>query len=437
MIGAGGFSRAPSGVAVCVDPDSYLYFSGIEKMPHQETTAIDSENHGFYAAITHAGIQCDVILIAQLRKGAAKGYKALVLPSSMLMDAEAAEILKSHVESGGTVIADAPFATMGRWGRASDIAPNNGLNLLFGLKYDRIHAAISSGTVTSAQNKIPLYPPTESLILHGAQVLGTLENGRPGLVAQTSGKGKTIFFAGRVGAAYLANPDQDNLDNELKKILASAHIDPFIELSPAIAKDLDCSHLMDAKGNLLLVAATQGAKGKMSKEVKDVKMTIPCARPADYKAAFLLMPTRVENGTVRSGPQPLKISADARRISFSIGDVVSAAQVLVIKDTSPLLSVEAAAVLHCGQEANLKVTCYNPSAKSLDGIVSLVLPCGFSDLAHKTKISVGPYGQRTVVLGFHVDADQPVERAPICAKLTSDSVPEGVSSVPIDVKSEK
>ena len=436
MIGLGRFSRSPSGVAVCVDPDAYLYLSGLEKKPHLDTPELDAENQGFHAALSQAGIQADVILTAQLRQGAATGYQALVLPAAMMMDAEMAGILRAYVLSGGTVVADAPLATMDRWGRPSDYAPNNGLDQLFGVRCGKQQDVTASAVITSARQKIPLSPPVENLVLLDARVLGTLGNGRPGLVSKSNGRGKAVFFTGRAGSAYLNHPEGNNLDEALTGLLASAFVHPFVERSPTAAKSLDCSFLMDAAGNMLLVAATQGAKGKMSAEVRDVKMRLPCTAPTDYRMAFILTPTRNEHGIVRSGPQPLKIAIDAKGVAISIGDVVSATPVLLVKNTTPLLAVEADSRLRCGQEGKINVTCHNPSAKKLDGSLRLHLPAGFSALGREAKISIEPYGQREVMLKFNVDSATPVSRAPIRVILTCSSVPEGVSSVPVDVRAE-
>ncbi|OGV42811.1 MAG: hypothetical protein A2X48_10455 [Lentisphaerae bacterium GWF2_49_21] len=434
MIGIGSFARRPSQVAVCVDPDSYLYLSGLEKKPHQDTSALDSENHGVHAALLSAGIQSDVIFTAQLRDEAAKKYKALVLPSAMMMDPEIAETLKEYVLAGGMVIADAPFAIMDRWGKPSDYKPNSGLNQHFGIDYDNKGEALTSGVINTPQGKIPVAPPIENLTLLSAKVLGTLENGKPGLTSKTTGKGTAVFFTGRVGTAYMNNPEGNALGDSLKCILSS--VPPFIEVSPVGARKLDCSSLEDANGNLLIVAATQGAKGKMSEEIKDVKIGIPCENPTTFRSAFILQPTKNDNGIVRSGPEAVKISTDAKKLSISIGDVVSATQLLLAKDMGPLLSAEALSLLKKGQEAEIKITCHNPSSKKLDGALHLKLPAGFSEIGGKTKISVEPYGQQAVVLKFKVDSDKAIDRAPISAVLTSASVPAGIPSVPVDVKVE-
>ncbi|OGV57213.1 MAG: hypothetical protein A2X45_12985 [Lentisphaerae bacterium GWF2_50_93] len=436
MIDIGTFGRRRSDVAVCVDPDTYLYLSGKEEKPHSLTAGLDAENHGFYSAVTSAGIQADVIFSAQMRDSVAKQYKAIVFPSRMMMNAEKAETIKEYVQYGGIVIADASFAVLDRWGKPSDYMPNSGLNQLFGVNYDRKSEPMASGTISFQQDKIPLTSPIENLTLLDAKVLGTLENGKPGLTSKTTGKGKAVLFAGRVGQAYLNNPAGNNLDVALKNILASASVAPFIEIAPDISRKLDCSSLADANGNLLVVAATQGSKGKMSEEVKDVSIGIPSDNPAGFRKAFLFVPTKNDNGIVRSGPKPIDVAVGERKITLQIGDVVSATPVLIAKDMGPLMSLEAVSSLRRGQEAEIKVTCYNPSTKKLEGTINLNLPAGFSAVGGKTKISVEPYGQQGVVLKFKVDSDKPVDRAPVSAVLSCPSAPKGVSSVPVDVKVE-
>ncbi len=435
MIGIGSFARKRSDVAVCIDPDSYIYLSGIEEKPHKETPALDSENHGFYAAVTSAGIQADVMFSAQMHDSVAKQYKALIFPSRMLMNAQKAVNIKEYVQAGGIVIADASFATLDRWGKPSDYMPNSGLNQLFGVNYDRKSGALASATISYKKDKIPLTSPIENLTLLDAQVLGTLDNGKPGLTSKTNGKGKAVMFAGRVGQAYVNNPAGNCLDDALKDILASASVMPFIEISPEISKKLDCSSLTDSKGNLLVVAATQGSKGKMSEEVKDVKIGIPCDNPAAYRNAFLFMPTKNESGIVHSGPKPIEITPGDKKISLQIGDVVSATPVLIAKDMGPLLSVEAISSLRRGQESEIKVTCYNPSPEKLEGKMHLKLPAGFVLVGYPSKISIEPFGQASAVLKFKAPEDKAFERAPVAAILTCGPV-KSISSVPVDVKVE-
>ncbi|GEM_PF-2335514 len=436
MLNIGSFARTQPKVAVCVDPDSYLYLSGLEKKPHQDTPGLDSENHGFYAAIMNAGYQTDVIFTGQLKDGVAKRYKAIVFPCAMMMDAGLAETLKEYVMSGGTVIADAPFATMDRLGHPSDYMPNCGLNQLFGINYNRKGDEITSAVINSPQGKIPTTRPIEKLELIGAQAIGTFENGKPAVTSKINGKGMAVFFAGRVGQAYMNTPSGNALSETLKAILGTASILPSIQTSPDSASLLDRSSLEDADGNLFVVAATQGEKGKMPPEFKDVNLVISAANPSAYKNAFILAPTKNDKGIVRSGPVPAAISVDANSMKISIGDVVSGTPVLVAKDMRPLLSMEALYLLRQGQEGEVKVTCYNPSAKKLDATLHLNLPIGFEDVSGKTKVSVEPYSQQGVVLKFKVISGKPLERAPIGAILTTHTMKEGIAAVPLDLKVE-
>ena len=429
MINVVNFRRRPSKVAVCVDTDPYLYGAGIENKIHQQTPFLDSESHGFYAALADAHIQSDVLLSGQIQNGDIHEYKAIILPCSIMMDEKTAEILKEYVIAGGTLIVGSSFAIMDRWGQVSDNAPDYGLNRLFGVNYDKKEL--------QAERNVSLWVPIENLSLIDARTLEKLENGKPGVTIKTNNKGRAVMFAGHVGSAYMNNSAVNNLSGVLKGIMSSASIFPFVELSSKGPEKPDSSLLEDNKGNLLLTFATHSSKGKMSKEIKDVEISVPYEHPSVFKA-FMLSPTKIENGIVRSGPQNLNFTDDkkAKKIILYIGDIISASPVLIARDISPLLSVESSAFLRQGQEAEFKVTCCNPSKNKLEGTLQLKLPDELSDISGKVKVNIEAFKEQTVTLKFKVKLKEPADRLPISAIFICAGKPESISTVPVDIKVE-
>ncbi len=347
----------------------------------------------------------------------------------MMMDKKIAEILEEYVIKGGTLIAGSPFAIMDRWGQVSENVPGHGLNQLFGVNYDK--EELHSG------REFSLNIPVEDLSLIDAKVLEKFKSNKPRVTSKTSGKGRAVLFAGHVGSDYMNNPAVNNLSGVLKGILSSASVFPFAELSSEVPGKPDGSLLEDNKGNLLLVFATHSSRGKMSKEIKDIKVSIPYEDPSVFKA-FMLSPTKTENGIVRSGPQNLNFTDDkkAKKIILYIGDIISASPVLIARDISPLLSVESSAFLRQGQEAEFKVTCCNPSKNKLEGSLQLKLPDELSDISGKVKVNIEAFKEQTVTLKFKVKLKEPADRLPISTIFVYAKTSESISTVPVDIKVE-
>ncbi len=385
MIGIGSFFRAPSKVAVCIDPDSYIYATGNEARPNSESPALDSENHGFHAAILSSGVQSDVIQTQQLRVMDLSKYKALALPAATMMDEALAAKLKAFVANGGLLVADGAFASMDRWGVRLPSAPSYGFDKVFGAQ--------------------------------------------PGAIAP-SGKGFALLLPEKSGGSYMGGPATGSLRDSMKAALASVSVKPGVELSPDSASGLDSSVLRDSSGNALLVLCSHGSKGKLPPLVQDVSAKLS---EGSFKKAFLLAPTSSNGSVVFSGARPLELSAVEGGFSVKVGDVSFAAPVLFAKDMGPLLSAEAPAVAKAGSELEFKIVCHNPSPRAFSGSVSLRLPPGLSGPIEASKLEIEPYSSGTASFKVSVMKGAKPGRAALGAFLSSASIPEGLSSVPVDI----
>jgi len=385
MTGIGSFFRPSSEIAVCVDPDSYLYLAGKEAKPNSETPSLDAENHGFHAALSDAGFQSDVIETAQLRALPLSRYKALLLPSAVMMDEELAFKLKEFVASGGLLVADSPFAVCDRWG--SPAASAFGLSSLFD---------------------------------------------SPGSLKRT-GKGAALLLPEKAGSSYMWNPGSSTLRRTLNSALSSLAIKPFVELSssgqPCL---LDGSALKDSKGDVLLTVASLGSKGKLPDLAKQVKAKL-LLRDAPFKAAFLLPSSFAKDGLSFSGPRPLELTNSEDGVSVELGDVSDAVAVLFAKDSGPLLAASAPLKASPGSVASLSVVCFNPSPKRISGSISLKPLQGVLAQGGGTEVSVEPFSSSAASLKLEIQPDAKRGRAAVSAILSSASLMEGVSSVPVDV----
>lgn len=131
-IDLGTFQKPARRAALCVDTDPLFYLGAIEKKPLADTSAYCNDAQGLYCAMSDAGYETDVILARQVRQGAWKKYKVLVLANLELMDDELAKALRAFVQGGGVLVAAGPLATRDSWGKPLDKTPGYGLDSLVG-----------------------------------------------------------------------------------------------------------------------------------------------------------------------------------------------------------------------------------------------------------------------------------------------------------------
>ena len=387
MIGLGKFHRAPSTVVLCLDPDTYIRSAGLESDLILGGSALDQEFHGIHAALSAAGIQCDVIMNAQL-PAVASHYRALILPASPMMDIATAQRLRTYVNQGGTVIATAPFAALDRWGAPLPTTPGCGLDQLIGG---------TSSEMTAA------------------------ENGIPAISTWTRGTGHTALIPTPTGAAYLGG-SATGLPKAIAGLLARAHVSSSVQVTCTGNILPDTTVLSDGT-NRLLVVAVQSNKGNAASTADNVQIKIVGAVP---KAAFAFPATAITDGVVRSGPIAVPMVAIAGGCAVKLGTVSSALPVLLAVNAGPLLSLAAPAQVTAGAKVALQVTCHNPSNVELRGSIALRQ----ADLHASSPVVIPARASASVTLEFIAPAA--TARLPLSAVLTS--AMGDVVAIPIDIE---
>jgi hypothetical protein len=417
-------------VALCVDPDSYLYYSGIDKTPLTLASTLDHEYQGFHAALADTGVQTDVIFAQQLSSEVWKNYDVIVMPSALMMDDATVKQLKNFVSNGGTLVAAAPFATMDRWAKEQTAVPGFGLDELFGCK---VTGAGSSGPISTLNGSVPAYDPV-ALTIRGAKVLGTFPDGSPAITSNSFAKGRAILIAGKVGQPFIESAMPDVLPDVLTDVLKQASVVPTMG-AKGTGTPIDVSSLIDSRGNVLVVSSISTDGGKAPAPVTDAKIVYRGGDPASFRSAFIFPPTRAEGGVVRSGPVPAKLIPDLADQSVSLlpGEIQSVLPVLLAKDAGPLLATAAPQQVANGQEEDITVTCFNPSPRTVRG--QLEARAGnllTLDAAGPTAVEIPPFDQKTVVLKLKVQAPAPVARVPLTVILSTPGASE-MKGVPIDI----
>ena len=430
MIRLGDFHRVRPEVAVCVDPDSYLYASAVGR-GLELTSQLDDENQGYYAALSDAGISSDVILADQVRAGAWKNYKAIVVPAETMMDDALASQWRSFVAGGGVLIVGAPFAERDRWGAAQGTVPA-GLDDVFGMKVTGAPGVEKTAQVKMDAGNLALLDPRENVVVGQEQVLAKFgDNGPAAITSNSFQQGKAVFIAGRPGKPYGDGWGGSGLPKLLAGILSQASFSPAI-VWPGKANDT--SAIVDRSGNVLMVFSVLGEKGQLPKAAPAGRAVYVCGDPASYTAAFAFPGTRIEGDRVRSGPVPvtLTVNADQHGITLELPQVAATLPVLLAKNAPPLLATDAPAVMARGHAGEVKVTCFNPSAIPLQGRISVSGSFAGSPLDGGV-VSVPTQGKEEVVIPIHLQGDQATGRVPLHGVLDLDNPERKIDGIPVDI----
>lgn len=172
--------------------DSFLKWSGTSSHP--------DALKGWYRAFWAAGIPAEPADLARLTDADLK-TPVLVLPSVISLSADQAAWLRRYVEQGGSLVADARLNTVDEYGVVRPEGPPGALlHEVFGCR-ERDVAGPAEFTFEGETVAAPWL--TQQLeLLPGAEVLVRTDDGRPMLVHQHFGRGRTFYFAAHMGQAF-------------------------------------------------------------------------------------------------------------------------------------------------------------------------------------------------------------------------------------------
>jgi beta-galactosidase GanA len=321
------FRSEPPRVAVVIDPDSYLYFTGAEEEPPYW---LDKESAGLYGAVREAGYAADVIFAEQPRRGAALDYEVLVIAGGVMMDEALARRLAEFVRDGGLLVAEAPFAEVDRTGRPLPEWPGFGLDEVFGVRVTADGA--DPGVVRTAAGEITGWRFRRRLEPRGAAVAGRFADGTPAVAINDYGGGRAVYLATTAGVAYCdgwnswARMGLRHLLGSLlgERLPATARL----EVTHGGEDYLDVGRLADADGNRLIVLAPQPHRGEPFAPVPDVSLRLPAESVAGLRSAWAL-------GPGDAPPRRLQMARQADSVRLEVGTVESAAVLLLSTQDAP------------------------------------------------------------------------------------------------------
>ncbi len=158
-----------------------------------------------YNALMHSGYNARVCNNRQVMEGILDESKVLFIPFRPHVDRDMAEVLRKFVEKGGTLIAEAPFAIKDTKGIHYEVTPGTMTDLFGAQVYDleRLEESVCG--------PLPAFDFKAIMEVKGGTVEAAFADGKPAIVTNIFGLGKTVLYGSQVSIAYkLEKPQNDD-----------------------------------------------------------------------------------------------------------------------------------------------------------------------------------------------------------------------------------
>lgn len=224
-----------------------LVYNPLAQMVGGEQRYADFDGHqnslfGYYRFFAEHNIPVDFIHRKNLEAGDVSQYKLIIVPYPLMFSQKAADGLKNFVKQGGFVVAEARLAWNDERGFAADVIPGMGLDEVFGAQETSVkmsekvalkiiknsHPAMKGFAENDSLKGAYFAESLEPIKNQPSQILASLEDGTPVIIASKYGKGETILLGSFLGMAN--HPDANQKNNQfLMNLLGWAMIDrPFM-----------------------------------------------------------------------------------------------------------------------------------------------------------------------------------------------------------------
>ncbi|HEX9975136.1 MAG TPA: beta-galactosidase trimerization domain-containing protein, partial [bacterium] len=181
---------------------------------------------GYYRFFAEHNIPVDFIHRKNLETGEVSQYKLIIVPYPLMFSQNAADGLKNYVKQGGHAVAEARLAWNDERGFAAEVIPGMGLDEVFSAQETSVrmsekvimkiiantHPAIKGFDQNDSLKGAYFAESLEPIKNSSAQVLASLDDGTPSIIASKYGKGETILLGSFLGMAN--HPDADQKNNQ-------------------------------------------------------------------------------------------------------------------------------------------------------------------------------------------------------------------------------
>jgi beta-galactosidase len=247
---------------------------------------------GYYRVFMDNNVPVDFIHRLDLESGKLEKYKLIIVPYPLMFTRKAATNLKTYVNNGGFLLAEARFAWNDEKGFATDIIPGMGLSEVFGVREAKVEVK-NKVRMNITENSHPAFKKLNGSYLTGeyfseslkvlpgskAEVLARFADNTPAITGSHFGEGQTIligsFLANRISSSYqgTANIDaafQEDNDEFLLGLLDWANIDRPFSTSHDGKQDSIVVKLQKNQEGYLLYVLNQG---RTTKSI-DIKLNV-------------------------------------------------------------------------------------------------------------------------------------------------------------------
>jgi beta-galactosidase len=266
---------------------------------------------GYFRAFADRNVPVDFIHREHIEKGELAQYDLVIVPWPIMITREMADGLKTFVENGGYIFAEARIGWNDERGYASEIIPGLGLHEVFGVRehevrmreeiaieiVDTNHPA-TKGFKAGDKLKGMLYAksvtPLENRTI---DILARLEDGTPALVVSHYGKGEAMLIGSYLGFANHPEPDPMN-ESLFINLLDWAKIDrPFISTHDGNTKSpVEVRLQENPEGYILYIINHSSSNESVSVDLRVAREGTYTVRDLLDESGFTLT---TENGMVR------------------------------------------------------------------------------------------------------------------------------------------
>jgi beta-galactosidase len=209
----------PPGAEVAVVYNPLSHFVGGRQRatayggPQGEVAGIERDSMlGAHRALFDLNIPVDFVHAGDITAESLKQYRLVLLVYPAMLPSRTVAELKSYVESGGALYAEARAGWQNERAAASEIIPGMGLHEVLGCRETDVQTGPKGRTsirITGLGDTVPgrWFEETLEPLGGNAKAVATFADGRIAGVESRFGKGRTVTLGSFLAAAYAATPE--------------------------------------------------------------------------------------------------------------------------------------------------------------------------------------------------------------------------------------
>ncbi len=250
---------APAQIAILYNRLSYMVGGSQPTLSRLERAPIDSAM-GVHRAFAEEQIAVDFVSTQDVAGGKLGQYKILFVPFPVMLSSDVADGITRFVEHGGYAVAGARLAWNNERGFASTVIPGIGLDKVFGARETVIRPVDHAQMIIGPSLGLPGLTDGERVSgaafeedlepYPGAQVLARFEDGKPAVIENSFGKGKTILIGSFTPLAYDEHPDAVTRDF-LVSLAKLAGVPSEVEVSGSGQLQIEVRRLVSAQEQIV------------------------------------------------------------------------------------------------------------------------------------------------------------------------------------------